>query len=327
MRIPASIGETPSLQRYISRRSLVAGGILSLAAIAAGCGVQGGNRSAPTAPSDLNLGYPSEDLLVHPEWLASHLDNPDLRLLDCSPLPVYRAGHLPGARHVWWQDTIELHNPVYGMLVNPDGRAQIARSAGIGPASEVVCYDDTGGVYAARVLWALRYMGFQAGKLLIGGTDIWQAAGHELTRADPEQSPGGIGEIFDESIIAHPQDILARLDEPGLVLLDTRTEEERHETWNNKLRVGTIPGTYWLPRDQFLRSENVPQIASELVSRLESTFSLAATAEVIVYGLHGTLASLPYHLLLALNRFHVRLYDGSWAQWGADESLPVEPLS
>lgn len=291
----------------------------------AGCGVRDGTGAVQAAP-DLDLGYPAGDLLVDAGWLASRIDNPALRLLDCSPLPVYRAGHLPGAQHVWWQDTIELYNPVYGMLVNPEGRAELARRAGIGPESEVVCYDDTGGVYAARVLWMLRYMGFQSGRLLSGGSAGWQAAGHDLTRAEPDVSPGGIEDIFDESIVAQPQDILARIDEPGLLILDTRTSEERHETWNNHLRLGAIPGSAWLPRDRFLQNQTAPQPAAELLARLEPSAALDTVAEIIVYGLHGALASLPYHLLLALDRFQVRLYDGSWAQWGADESLPVAPL-
>ncbi|CAN5277041.1 3-mercaptopyruvate sulfurtransferase [soil metagenome] len=326
MRIPVSTNESPWLQRRISRRSFIAGGILGLASLATGCGVRDDSSNIQAAPN-LDLGYPAGNLLVDAGWLTRRIDDPSLRLLDCSPLPAYRAGHLPVARHVWWQDTIELHNPVYGMLVNPDGRAELTRQAGIQHDSQVVCYDNAGGVYAARVLWMLRYMGFRSGGLLIGGREGWRAAGHDLTRAEPESSVGGIDDIFDESIVAQPQDILSRLDEPGLTILDTRTEEERHETWNNKLRSGMIPGSVWLPRDQFLQNQAVPQWASELVSRLAPTFSLDTTAEVIVYGLHGTLASLPYHLLMALGRFHVRLYDGSWAQWGADESLPADPLS
>lgn len=328
MRIAARAHSKPLPGHVISRRSLLAGGVFTLAAFATGCGINDEDDAPGSAPN-LDLQYPRADLLADANWLAGQIDNPALRLLDCSPLPVYRAGHLPNARHVWWQDTIEVHNPVYGMLVNPEGRAEIVRQAGIMPDSLVVCYDDSGGVYAARILWMLRYMGFRAGRLLIGGQDGWHAAGYGLTRDAPDTIEGGLDDIFDESIAAQPQDILARLDEPGLVLLDTRTAAERDETWNGHLRSGVIPGSVWLPRDRFFQESSVPVPlpAAELASRLSALFPLEATAEVILYGLHGTLASLPYHLLLALDRFHSRLYDGSWAQWSADASLPVEPLS
>jgi thiosulfate/3-mercaptopyruvate sulfurtransferase len=296
---------------------------MSLASIAAGCGRSPRQNQLP----DLRLEYPDASLFAEPEWLAQRLDNPRVRLLDCSDLPTYRRGHLPGARHVWWQDTIELHNPVYGMLVNPDGRAELARRADVHPDSEVVCYDAHGGTYAARVAWTLRYMGLRSTRLLVGGTLDWTAAGHKLTRSEPSNGQGGIADIFDESIVAHPQDILARLDEPGLVLLDTRTRSERGETWNDRLRHGVIPGSYWLPRDRFFQDHDspIPLRGTDLLDRLGEQFNLDETAEIIVYGLHGTLASLPYHLILGLERFQVRLYDGSWSQWGADHSLPAEP--
>ena len=293
-----------------------------MAALATGCGKNGEAEDLPP----LDLGYPDETLFAEPDWIAANLDDPNLRLLDCSELPTYRRGHLPGASHVWWQDTIELHNPVYGMLVNPDGRAKLAREAGITSDSNVVCYDDAGGTYAARVAWTLRYMGFRAARIMPGGTRAWQSAGHELTRSAPDVPSGQLEDIFDESIVAHPQDILARLEEPGLVFLDTRTADERDETWNGRLRSGTIPGSYWLPRDRMLQAGNVPIPAEQLLGQLGDLFTLEDSAEIIVYGLHGTLAALPYHLILALNRFHTRLYDGSWSQWGADPALPMDPL-
>lgn len=325
MRIPASSERKTLLSRRLSRRSLVGGALFGATSVIAGCGFQG-TATTSEAPLDLQPHYPNEELLIDFGWLAARINDPSLRLLDCSPLAKYRDGHLPGARHVWWQDTIELHNPVYGMLVNAGGRAELARSSGVRPESQVVCYDNSGGVYAARLLWMLRYMGYRSGRLLAGGCDEWRAAGYELTLDEASDVEGGIDDIFDESVVAQPGDILERLDEPGLVILDTRTASEQAETWNGRLRVGAIPGSQWIPRGQFLQGGAVPATADELVSRLGSTIDLNATAEVIVYGLHGTLAALPYHLLLALNRFHVRLYDGSWAQWGSDSSLPLQAL-
>jgi thiosulfate/3-mercaptopyruvate sulfurtransferase len=270
--------------------------------------------------------YPDASVFVTPDQLAGTIDDPNLIVLDCSKLSTYRRGHVPGARHVWWQDTIEVHNPVYGMLVNAEGRAALVRSTGIHPESRVVCYDADGGVYAARIAWTLRYMGFRNTSILLGGTEGWRAAGYDLTRQQPNGTSGSIPDIFDESIIAHPQDVVARLDEPGLVFLDTRTTPERGETWNNRLREGQIPGSAWLPRNEWLDEHSVPLDAAELETLLETVLEPETTAEIIVYGLHGTLACLPYYMVLALNRYHVRLYDGSWSQWGSDHSLPVEPL-
>ena len=309
--------------RRFSRRALLLASAAGLATVVAGCGEQSGsgNISVPA------LAYPDDSIFTTTGRVAERMQTANLRILDCSELQQYRRGHLPGALHVWWQETIEVHNPVYGMLVNPNGRQELARNAGIDPESEVVCYDDDGGVYAARIAWTLRYMGFRNTSILPGGTQSWRAAGHQLTRRQPDIPEGNLPDIFDESIVAHPRDILARLDEPGLVILDSRTESERDETWNGRLRQGIIPGSVWLPRERWLEDERYPVPADILQDRLAEVLNPDETAEIIVYGLHGTLAALPYYMLQALNRYQVRLYDGSWAQWGADATLPLEPIN
>jgi len=288
-----------------------------------------GYRDAPptAAPPELELGYPSREHFVDVGALRALLDDPELRLLDLSSLPDYRAGHLPRAQHIWWQDTIDRNKHPYGMLGDNSVRADISRAAGITPDSHVICYDDAGGVYAARMIWMLRYMGFHGAQLLSGGRQAWLAAGHELTLETPDVPRGDISDIYDESINALGPELLARLGEPSLVILDTRTEDERGETWNDHLRIGMIPGSRWLPRDQFLQPGDIPALvpADELRRRLSAAgVALEQTAEVVVYGLHSTLAALPYLALLALNDAGVRLYDGAWAEWGAGDAYPVE---
>ena len=102
------------------------------------------------------------------------------------------------------------------------------------------------------------------------------------------------------------------------MILDTRTEGERNETWHGALRTGQIPGSAWLPRTRFLAEGDVSWVISAEQMRdalAGAGIDVAATAEIIVYGLHATLACLPYVALKSLDDFHVRLYDGSWAEW------------
>ncbi len=313
----------------LTRRGLLA---LAGAAVVAACGRSGDTSETSELDSALlEPEYPAADgLLAGPEWLRERLDDPALRLLDLSALPDYRDGHLPGARHFWWQDLIEIHNPVYGMLLGPDGRQEVMRTAGIGPDATVVCYDRAGGIHASRLIWVLRYMGFTNVHLLVGGLQGWRAAGGEVTnRAVDAPPPGGIGDAFDESINANAADIRSRLGEAGLAIIDTRTRAELEETWRGQLRRGLIPGSRWLPRDSFLTAGPAPVLIGpdELSERLAGAgVDPATTSEIIVYGLHATLASLPWLALTALDGPAVRLYDGSWADWSSHPDLPIDPL-
>jgi thiosulfate/3-mercaptopyruvate sulfurtransferase len=312
----------------LSRRSLLFGACGLAATLgAAACGYRdgAGGATTPAATPLPAAAYPRPEFLADARWLLERQGDAQLRLLDCAPLSEYRRGHLPGARHVWWQDTIEINNPVYGMLVGQPGRAKLLDAAGVAPGTNVVCYDSVGGVYAARIIWLLHAIGFSGARLLIGGRQAWTQLGAALTRDVPGPATGGVPETPNEEVLAHGSDLVARLNDPSLVILDTRTAAERRETWHGALRRGVIPGSRWLPRDAWLAAGAVPALLSpdELRARLAAAGAQLDAPEIVVYGLHGTLAALPYLALRALGAAHVRLYDGAWAEWGAHADWPV----
>ncbi|RIK46501.1 MAG: sulfurtransferase [Chloroflexi bacterium] len=310
-----------------SRRALLASGC---GLLAAACGRFGAADLATPSMNSAAATYPRHDLLIDAPTLLAQIDDPALRILDCSRRGDYRAGHIPGARHIWWQDTIEINNPVYGMVVGRTGRDVLIRTADIHPDSNVVVYDRSGGVFAARLLWMLQGDSFFNVRLLDGGLQAWHAAGGRLATAEPPDGNGRLTPVSNEEILAHAHDILARLGEPGLLLLDTRTTSERVETWRHTLRQGSIPGSLHLPRNQFLTPGPAPILLrpDDLHARLRAAGAPAdlSDSEVIVYGLHGTLAALPWLALTALGAGKVRVYDGSWAEWGASSELPITPL-
>jgi thiosulfate/3-mercaptopyruvate sulfurtransferase len=317
----------PWAAQPISRRALLRGvaGLAGLAALTlAGCSTDDAPPPEVLTATDQ---YPDTGLLASVAWLAERIDDPNLRLLDCSPLDSYRDGHLPGASHVWWQDTIEVNNNTYGMLTGAPMRAEIVRESGITPDSTVVCYDDRGGQYAARIAWMLHVQSFATVRLLDGGRQGWRAAGHDLTSDSVAPPPGAIEPVQNESVIAHGNDIATRLNDPAYVIIDTRTAAERAETWFDRLRTGTIPGSHHLPRSDFLTPDGYALLPpADLSARLTAVGVPAGAPEIVVFGLHGTLACLPYLALRAIGYPSVRVYDGSWAEWGANKDWPVDPL-
>ncbi len=275
-------------------------------------------------------GY-ANDALVSADWALQHLDDPTVQFVEVDvDTTIYGQGHLPGS--VSWNWTTELSD---GLTRDIAGRADFSRllqSSGIWPETTIVLYGDNQNWFAAWAYWQLRLYGHRAVKLLDGGWKLWTERGLPATTAVPSYPATDYRLPEPEfSLRAFRDDILPRLGDAGLALVDVRSPAEfsgevlappgLSETAQ---RAGHIPGAVSVPWAQTVKDDGTFKSAVELRD-LYAASGVTNDKDVITYCRIGERASHSWfvlHELLGYDR--VRNYDGSWTEWGSMIGVPIE---
>jgi thiosulfate/3-mercaptopyruvate sulfurtransferase len=218
--------------------------------------------------------YPRADLLVEPEWLAQHLDDPDIRISDCDPQEVATArAHIPGTTTLPIHPYLRDINTNVGVLP-PEQAQQIFRELGISNASRVICYDSQGGVLAARAWWVLWYYGHEHAAVLNGGWNAWTDAGLPVTTAWTSPDAGDFTPRVHEDRITSCDLMLPHLGKDDFVPLDVRSDLEWQGTplTQNNQNEGYIPGAVHIEWREFVDWDNAARLkpATEIAQLLES---------------------------------------------------------
>ncbi len=274
--------------------------------------------------------------LVTAEWLAAHLDDPEIVVIDVAglgqdQLQAYKAGHVPGALGWKWKDM--LWDERRRDFPDPDQFARRLGAAGISNDTLVVFYGE-GMQFGVYAWWTFRYCGHRNVALLDGGRMRWKAEGRPLVADEPKpRAPVQYRPAArDESMRILRDDVLAAVKQGGKVILDGRSPEEYQGTRVGgpggpdvgAVRAGRIPGARHLHYTELLDADQRFKPLAEL-KQLFDARGAAPGSEVLAYCRMSHRATVLYFALTQLLGYDkVKVYDGSWTEWGNLVGVPVE---
>ncbi len=279
-------------------------------------------------------GYAHPEVLVSTEWVADHLEDPAVRLIESNEdVLLYETGHVPGAVKIDW--VTELNDAVVRDYLHPEAMQRLLRAKGVNADTTLVFYGDRNNWWATYAFWVFRLFGLERLRVMDGGRQRWIDEGRQLS-TEPARVPPGtivIGERRDAPVRALRDEVLAHV-HAGRKLVDVRSPEEfRGERLHlpdypneGALRGGHIPGARNVPWGRAVDPDtHTFKTAAELRAIYEQEQGLAPGDDVIAYCRIGERSSHSWFVLTYLLGYTgVRNYDGSWTEWGNAVRMPIE---
>lgn len=277
------------------------------------------------------------EALVTGEWLQAHLDDPDLRIIDATyHLPhadrdayeEWTFRHIPGAVHFDIDKVADTSTGLPHMLPSADVFADAMSTLGISNDHRIVVYDSNGGYMAAcRVWWMLRCFGYDNAAVLDGGLVRWGKERRPLEHDEPHITPAQFKATFNPELVKSKDQMLANIESQAFQVLDARNEGRfkgiDHEPRPTE-RLGHIPGSKNLPFTFFTPPSHdfTFQNADELADIVDAEGIDMNKPTIVTCGSGVTACVVAFGLYL-LGKDDVAIYDGSWAEWGDDASVPI----
>ncbi|MBA7935197.1 3-mercaptopyruvate sulfurtransferase [Klebsiella sp. RHBSTW-00215] len=278
----------------------------------------------------------STSFFVAADWLAEHIDDPEIQIIDARMAPPgqddrdlnaeYLAGHVPGAVFFDIEALSDHTSPLPHMMPRPEAFAVAMRELGVNSDRHLVVYDEGNLFSAPRAWWMLRTFGVEKVSILAGGLEGWRRDELPLEQSLPELPEGDFDGRFDPLVIKRLTDVLLVSHEGSAQIVDARPAGRFNGLVAEPragLRSGHIPGALNVPWTELVINGELKTVdeLNEIFARQGVDFE----RPIIASCGSGVTASVVVLALTTLGVNGVSLYDGSWSEWGARTDLPIEP--
>ena len=284
-----------------------------------------------TDPRFAGSGYARPEVLVSTDWVAEHLDDPNVRLVESDEdVLLYDMGHIPGAIKLDWHT--DLQDQVKRDFLDKAGFEALMRKSGIGNDTTVVFYGDRNNWYATYTYWLFKYFGHKDVRVMNGGRAKWEAEGRPMSRDVPSYPKTTYtAQEPDERIRAYRDDVLNQVKSGAPALVDVRsvpeyTGEVLHMAGyaqEGAQRGGHVLGAKSIPWATAANEDGTFK-SPEQLKEIYGGKGITPDKNVIAYCRIGERSSHTWFVLRELLGYpDVRNYDGSWTEWGSMVGVPI----
>lgn len=278
--------------------------------------------------------------LIDTQSLQDDLENPDLRVLDCtvflrpgdnggmtieSGRAHWEEGHIPGSAFVDLQEDLSDNTqPLRFMMPTAEQFASAMSRLGVGEGTHVVLYDAAMNMWAARVWWMLRTFGFDDARVLDGGWKKWTLENRPVSTEPSSYPPANFVARPRPDLIATKEDVQAAIEDGATCIVDALAEEQYRGESTGYARPGHIPGATNVPAMRIVDPETNEYLPLEELRKQFEDAGATSAGRVITYCGGGIAASSDAFVLSMLGHENVAVYDASLSEWATDPSLPLE---
>ena len=282
--------------------------------------------------------YP--EAIMSSEWLAAHLNDPDVRIFECTMYlqygadgvtarnarPEFDAGHIPGAGYFDLQGDLSDQSPdsFRFAMPSPDVLAAKLGEMGIGDGHRVVLYSRDTLQWSTRVWWMLHAIGLEKISILDGGFHTWVAEGRPVSTAPANYPPASVTARPRAGAFIDKDEVLDAIDTEGICTINALTADIHRGDDERYGRAGRIPGSVNVPAASLQNADSLKINSPAEVARAFADIGADQNGRVIVYCGGGVAATLDAFLLRQLGYNDITVYDNSMTEWANDPEMPME---